>query len=520
MANYIYPSRDLEKPLRLLDQLGSFWAATYEGAFQAERYVFGRGRLEQQTEQITQEAIDSVSRFKVPVYGTDLWLQLILKESDLTNVELAASRYGEGRYFGNDPDTGLSFQYGVPSPHVGYTFAAPAGLIAAPAIFNRLSDPSLSLLPGLDFTCDRDPVRITFRENPFDNELIPKRNIYQGDQVVDREASLWVQRAQIDQGHIFSHFGYVLGLHLPSSRNYRDLVNGLWDGIVEGGHFLAAATVLAAITDAAGVIGETETVVDIATDSRYLLIITDANVYRYSRNASAVVAVGDVVRRGDQLSGAVTIHEFNRGEVPADLLAITLDRGYLTEAYYDGITFYNKEVALVVDTSDVFTRVSFELGGWPGDVEQFWDLFHLRGVAAGQTLAHLLDTRTNKVGEPGVSNLPATINPLRFLIENVLRNNAFVVKLRPKQFGPNALPLWTINQLRRIIPPHIGYIVVVQLDVDEDNITMDGPGDETKPGYTEELVPYLASEVVSEDIDPADFVSEEVLMRYIDGICI
>jgi hypothetical protein len=519
MATYTYPSRDLDKPQRLLDQLGSFWAGTYAGSFQAERYVFGRARLEQQTEQITQEAVDAVSRFQVPVYHTDLWYQLVLKESDL-NSEVAISSYGEGRYYGPDPDTGLDFQYGVPNSIAGYAFPAPANLVAAPLIFNRLSDPSLSLLPGLDFTLDRDRTRFIFRTNPFDNELIPKRNIYQGDQVVDREAALWVQRAQIDKGYVYTHFGHVLRLHLQSSQAYRTLVNGIWDGIVEGGHYLSVADSLAAVADAETVQGEEETVVDVVTDALHLLVITDARVYRYNLNAVAVVSVGDVVRRGDQLIEAVKIYEFNRGELPDDLRAVTLSSNFLVHGYYDGVTFYNKTVDVVVDTSDVFTRVSFELGGWPGDVAKFWEDFHVRGVAAGQTLAHLLDTRTNKVGEPGVSNLPGTINPLGFLVENVLRNNVFVIRLKPTQFGPNALPLWTVNQLRRIVPPHTGYIVIVQLDVDEDNIVMEGPGTETEAGYTEELVPYLASEVISEDLEPDSYVSEEVLMRYIDGICI
>lgn len=519
MAKYTYPSRDLDKPQRLLDQLGSFWGGTYAGSFQTERYVFGRARLEQQTEQITQEAVDAVSRFKVPVYHTDLWYQLVLRESDLNN-ETAIARYGEGRYYGPDPVTGFDFQYGVPSFANGYTFPAPAGLVAAPLIFNRLSAPSLSLLPGLDFTLDLATARLSFRENPFDNELIPKRNIYEGDQVVDREAALWVQRAQIDQGYVFAHFGYVLGLNLPSSPSYRTFINGIWDGIVEGGHYQAVADSLAAVADAAVVKNDEETVVDVIKDALHLLVITDAEVYRYNRDAVAVVSVGDVVRRGDQLIEAVKIYEFNRGELPEDLRAVTLHSGFLTQGYYDGVTFYNKTVDVAVDTSDVFTRVSFELGGWPGDVAKFWEEFHVRGVAAGQTLAHLLDTRTNKVGEPGVSNLPATINPLGFLIQNVLRNNAFVIRLKPSQFGPHALPLWTVNQLRRIVPPHTGYIVIVQLDVDEDNIVMEGPGTETEAGYTEELVPYLASEVISEDLDPGDYVSEEVLMRYIDGVCI
>lgn len=515
---YRYPARDLDKPRRLLDLLGSFWAATYESARFVERYAFGRARLEQQSEQNLNEALAAVSRLQVPVYHTDQWYQLVFRESAVNSYEATALRYGSEAVYGPQIDgDGRTYAYGDRVASAIYRVAAPAGFRGGAAIANRLSEPSVYWQPGLDWTYDNG--YISLRTNPFQHEDIPIRDVYEGDQVVDREVSLWVFNAQIDLQHIWTHFGHVISLDLPSSLQYRDLVNSLWDGLVEGGHRLAATQALAAITDVPIVRQDLETVVEIARDARSLLVITDKEVYRFRPEATAIVAVGDQVRLGQQLVDAVQFFELNRGQVPADLAALTLGRNFLTPGFFDGLTFCNREVPLVVDTSDVFTKVSFELGGWPGDVDKFWDDMHTRGVAAGQTLAHLLDTRTNKVGEPGVLNLPATINPLRFLIENIFRYHLFVVQMRPTLFGPQALPLAAAQQLRRIVPPHTGYILRFQL-VCADAISMDGPGDADTPGYAETAVPYVAGEPISENLNPAAMISEMSVLRYVDGVCL
>jgi hypothetical protein len=90
---------------------------------------------------------------------------------------------------------------------------------------------------------------------------------------------------------------------------------------------------------------------------------------------------------------------------------------------------------------------------------------------AGQTLAELLDIRTNPTGEPTADNLPATINPLEFLLSNLMRNNLFVIRVRPDSFAANAPGLQMFSLLRNIMPPHVSYVALIDLAPDTD--TMD-----------------------------------------------
>ena len=518
---YTYPSRDLDRAAKLVTYLGSHWAGTFEGKQEMQNLAYVRSQLETQTEQQRDEAIATVSRFELPVLHTDLWAQLVLKETEMNGEEVALHRYGAGAVYGNQPTTGEQYQYGIPHGIGLYSFVLPTDLRVAPIISNRLTAPSVTLFAGLDYYVDTIRGALHFRENPFENDLIAKRSVFEGDTLVDREVSLWVFRGQFDLDYIFQHFGYVLGIELPSTQSYKNLLNAIWDGMVEGGDYDSVNGAVAAIADAPVVLETEETVAAVFKDSAHLVVATDQHVYRYNIAAEAAVSVGDTVRAGDQLSNAYVIHEFHQGLAPAALHALTLDEGFLIEGYYGGLTFRNASTPLVVDTTGVFTKVSWDLGGWPGDVIQFFDDLHERGVAAGETLAHLLDERTNKVGEPGASNLPATINPLEFLAENVLRNNAFVVQWRPSSFGPNSLGMDRSRELRSIIPPHTGMLYTVELAMDEDVVTMEGAGDETGPGYEEDLVSYQAGEPMDETIDPDTYVLEdEPIARHIDGLCL
>jgi len=515
-----YPSRDLDRSAKLITFLGSHWAGTYEGTQEAEDFTYSRAQLEAQTEQQRDDAQAAVSRFEVPVNQTDIWFNLVLQESEMNGEAVDLNRYGAGFVYGNQPGTGEQYQYGIPHGIGLYSFVLPEGLRVAPLICNRITEPSVTLVEGLDYYLDTEAGVLHFRENPFDNELIATRDIFTGADLTDREVSLWLFRGQFDLDYIFQHFGYVLGIDLPGTLSYKNLINAIWDGMVEGGDYDSVNGAVAAIADAPVVLEASETVEAIFTDSTHLVVATDQHVYRYNSSASVSVAVGDTVRAGDQLSNAYVIHEFQRGTVDSALTALTLDRNYLIEGYLGGLTFRNADVPLVVDTSGVFTKISFELGGWPGDVVQFFDDLHARGISEGETLAHLLDQRDNAVGEPGASNLPATINPLVFLAENVLRNNVFAIQWRPTSFGPNALGIDRARELRGIIPPHTGMIFTVELAMDRDVVTMEEAGDETAPGYEESLASYQAGEPEGDSLPPATFVVEsEPVAKHIEGLC-
>ena len=86
------------------------------------------------------------------------------------------------------------------------------------------------------------------------------------------------------------------------------------------------------------------------------------------------------------------------------------------------------------------------------------------------TLAHRLDRRVEKIGEPTALALPATINPLQFLVENVLRNNVTVVRVRVSDLGRNALGLHVARFFYKVIPPHTAVIFVVEVAPDAEEI--------------------------------------------------
>jgi len=198
-------------------------------------------------------------------------------------------------------------------------------------------------------------------------------------------------------------------------------------------------------------------------------------------------------------------------EIPGELLV---------GDYYGGIVFQNKSVPLEVSSDGVFTRVEFEVGGFPGDIEEFWEQFHTRGVENPPTLAQLLDQRSNKVGEPSAAALPTTINPLEFVAENLLRFHTYVVKVKLNQFGPEPAGIEQIRFLRELIPPHTTMLVLVELAADNDVVTMEGPGTDTEPGYTEDPVLGIGNLADEDTIDPAVYISEAPRLTYTEGRCL
>jgi hypothetical protein len=515
MAEFTYPSNGLERAQFLLGLLGSHWTNVYQGNHLVERYAFSRAQEELQAYQDLMELVASVSRFEVPIYHADNWYFLVIKESELNSLVL---KYGDGAIYGDQPD-GTAYRYGEPTvinTGLGYTFPIPTDLVDARNIFNRLSAPSLTYTKGVDFTLAEGVI--AFAANPFDDDRVAKRDIVEGSEVVDREAGLWVFKGQLDWDHIYTHFGYVLGLRLESSTEYRDFLNAILDALVRGTCEKDLQLAFAAITGTPIVVEPEETVELIKKDLRHLVIVTDQHVYKFQTSAEPIVTVGDTVYGGDQLVDTVTFYDLNRGETPGDLYSVTMGLGFLPGGFVDGLTFLNQDVALVVTEENGRPRVEFELGGLPTDVERFWDLVHEKGVLDGTTLANLLDGRIEPSTEPIASNLPATVNPLEFLIENVLRYNAYIVKIKVSNMG-TGLSLSNTRLLRKIIPPWTTMILILELTSDE-SIEMDGDGTEETPGYSEDTDWFIGADPVEETIDPSASVTERVSIRPVGGICL
>jgi len=191
----------------------------------------------------------------------------------------------------------------------------------------------------------------------------------------------------------------------------------------------------------------------------------------------------------------------------------------LLNVFSSDLIFENTDKTLVV-TSDENgkTRLEWELGGFPGDVEAFFDELHARGIEKGQTLANLLDVRENPSTEPEAASLPATINPLEFVIKNVLRHNAFLVRIKVNGIGEDAAGLEWSSILRKLVPPHTAMLILAELSPTQDHVTMNGPGSEQSTGYEETVEMFDGMNTVTETV-PTSQISEAVSLKQIGGHC-
>jgi len=482
-----YPASDYDYPERLVTLLGSFWANTYEGGAAVQAYAWARARVEQQSHDNLLEGISALARRTVPLAHTQRWGFVRILESDRNASEASLLRYGDAAVYGYQPSNDMEYKYGVPFGLRPYIFPLPPDLKDVPLLCNRITAPSRVLVRDVDFTVDKVRGALLFREDPFADDLLPRREIFLGDTVVDREIGLWAAQARYDYGWIHEHWGYVLGIDLPSTPGYRDLLNAFLDGLAQGTDRETIQDLLTALTGIPrGRVGG-EAVEDIVLDGDHRLVVTTSQAYKLPAAANLLVAIGDTIQTGQPLCDTVQIYELNRGQGP-DLSGLSLDKSYLVGPYRGSLQFNNLAVPLIVTSDAGVTRAEFEIGGDPQDVRRFWNQVHAAGVAAGRTLAQMLDQRSDPVGQPHAINLPSTINPLDFLFENFFRNNLFVITIRVSDLGERALGLRHLRLLRQLTPPHTSSIVVLELAIEEGAVIMEGPGTETSPGYGPEEV--------------------------------
>ena len=517
MATFTYPQNELDKPQQLLALLGSFWATTYTGNSLIQDTTAAAGRLSAESHYKFLELLNSISRKDINVFNKEDWVPITFTQSELTELQTEAIKYGDNYTY----TSGSNTAYGNVVPLDVYRIAKPNGLKSARLIFSRVTEASVVLTLNIDFWLDDNYILL--KENPFDNPLIDKREILHSDgSIKDVEITLWVYRGLYDKDAIYNQFGYALGLKLSSSEGYKSFINAIFDALVGGTSKQAQQVAIAAATGIPIVIEASETVQDITNDSRYLNIITDQHVYQYPLGAAAIVSEGDTVQAGDSLTDLLQTFELGRGtEIsPTDISAITIQSGMLSGDYWQGITFENKTTDLIVQEDvDGYTKVSWELGGFDLDIARFWDTVHAAGIAVNNTLAMLLDVRDNPSDQPTAASLPTDINPLQFLADNLLRNNAYVIKLKTGFSLPDALEFIPEAQLRQIQPPHTTFILLLTLTYADMPLVLEAAGTETSAGYEESQSGFVVS-TVADVMMGTTSITEKVNIYSIQGRCI
>lgn len=630
---FVYPGSDLDRGRNLLALLGSFWSTTYTGKDQVRSYVETTADSVAQSFQNLLETVAALSRYNVPLYHTENWVPLVLRKSDRNLSAASAARFDRNSL--RFDDNKASFDAAVVDTF--YEFPAPAKLAGAACIFNKLLFPTIALAEKVDYYIDTERGAVVFTADPFDSPEFIKRVIYDRSKPIDEELIVWVFKGQFDYEYVFTQFAYALGMRLKTSQGFKDLMNAVFTGLIDGG--ASAATLdqaLAAICNIPVTIDDSETVEVMQRDAHGTFIATDKHVYRFPEDATPLVAVGDVVPAGTSLVNAFTVHELTHGEAPDAVAALALDEGYLSACFYGDLVFENKTLPLEVDTQHPsgFTYVKFGVGGYPADVQRFFDEIHARGIAAATaqrdpcfdnpivkpthgefpypgrahhiyqagdthkfyrwratapavpetgsyvemtereicgpnwetfatleafptrgntfirylaadsgklykwvvsaaaqpetgvyeevfappprskvgTLAHVLDKRAYPDGEPTAANLPKTINPLEFVIANVLRNNVFLVQIRIGALGQNHLGMYNVRHLRQLLPPQSAMIVIFELRAPRDAL-------DATENLQETVQTFTGAEPLADTVPESMVNDKGATLRTISGTC-
>jgi len=478
-----YPAWDYDQGRELMNHLGSFWLYMFEDRDLFRAYLRGTGMGMAQTYINFLETVAATSRFDVPVFHKEFWYSLTLKQSEAGAESLIYQP--DDAVYGPQPAGGVYsegrvFRYGDPGEFLWNTYELPDDVTDIPyVIVNKVVDATVVYFRGIDFHVDLDRRLLYLRYDPFENDGFAQREVFEGGEHSDNELSMWLFNIDVDLDYIYTHFGYVLNVALQSSQFYKDLVNAFWDMCVSGTSESFLVNMFAAITGIPTVKEAAETVEVIRAQPDALIVVTDKTSYRFPTTATPIVSVGEEVSAGDQLVDSVDILVMaGHDNDYASLTAISLGEEFLSGDYFSELMFQNKTVPLEWHgyDEDGKSDVRFEITGFPGDIELFWDLSMSRGKLYGKTLAEWLDTRADPVGQPTAANLPATINPLGFVVGEVMRNNLFVVSVNRSAFHPDAPGLEYVRMLREVVPPRSTFIVFVEINLGTLNVDMTATG--------------------------------------------
>jgi len=448
--------------------LGSFWDIWFTNQEQVSLILSAICEKNYDVYWQTLEAARCISIDSVPVFSKENFRPLILTESSKLSADSMKNKYGDDLSYGTN---GLT--YGSLAPQVYDSYPIESTLMSCTHIYNQILNPTLVMTEGIDFFIDTKNSLIRFKEPISSNDLVPKKVTTSSGVITDTTYGLWCTSAQIDQQYIWQHFGYVMNLWMQSSTFYKEFLTSLWDLNVLGSSKQAVLLALAALTGipfAAGV----ETVQLVSQSDVATTVVTDKNVYEFKPTAQPIVVVGDTVSAGTPLVDSVVLYEPGVNTDWSAISAVSVGRRFLGMPVKSSLTFQNKDVPLVYVGKDIEGRtlVKFEVNGLQSDLDVFWRTVHALGIK-GKTLANYLDTRANPIGEPAAQDLPSTVNPFSFIIDNFFSNNMYGISMKPTDFADGAPGLQNLDHLRQYVETHTAYVIFVTLPPVTTQVKMD-----------------------------------------------
>lgn len=446
-----YPAGPFDTTDLVQETISSFWTDIYGGRDLVNDYIRAGTTQERQLDQQARELFDSMGRQTCPVYHKDLWLPVEIREDQGTAASLL--HYGDNLVYGEPAPSGEVYQYGGAYDQ-SWQFPISADIINCQLLSDDIAQQQTVLTANTEFSIEPRSGYLVFAVNPFlDSRFTPFT-----DQDGIRKIRLYLFDAARDWRYLETLYGNVAGILGDSSEAYRDFLNAVLDGVMTGSAMDQVYRAVQAATGIPFAVGD-ETVLVVEKDAQNILIITDQRVYKLPQTTTATVSVGDVLAANQRLTDAVKLDEISH-MIPSELSSLTLNPGLIFPGL-GALTFNNAQTDLVVQEGvSGYTKISFSLGGDSGDVAAFFSEMHTRGVANNATLANYLDIRSNPTTQPNAFNLPTTINPLKFLLENVLRGTICLIRVKTAEISQDGIGIEALTALRTIMPPHAALITI------------------------------------------------------------
>lgn len=491
---------DFTDPDVAFEYLSPFWTLMFKDSAAIHGLMHSNAQQLTQIYQNWLEAIGMLSVKTAAPFHKEQFLPMIIRRSRFSTGPDKVT-YGSGTAFGPQPAGGTYrpgdvFVYGGLEHLSGlYYVSMPAGIESVgPFIYNRLTEPSVVLLQDSDFTVVDNVV--AFREDPFENPLIPKRIVAGDSGTQDEEIVLWASEAQIDDQRLYLGFGFAFPAKRKSSEAYRLILETFYRIYADGPSPIAIDMVVAALAGLPVVKEEMEVVEQITTFQDRVLVITNASAYQLPAGVGvrAEIVVGTELLSGTPLAEATRVYEGGTGSNWwTKLPVLTLGKEYFALPI-GGLGFTNKIVKVVPSESfdDSGFDATFELSGVPLDIQRFWDAASTAGAAQGRRFGTAL-WETNGLTIDGAADPSQDLylNPLQFVAETLMDRSVVVVKIDLSLIADKAFLIQNLRILHETCPVFFGLIILLEQSV-ADTFDLEPTGNVSITTLNPAEVPLLA----------------------------
>jgi len=307
----IYPQDDARSSGKLLATLGNYWSQYFRDAAVLETIMYSGTLMYDATAQRYDEAVATLSRETVPLDHQVPLMPFILSDAPVSADASPLTYQVNGAVYGapGNPPYSRVFRYGeAVASGSNAVYSVDPALLSCRVFTNRLTNPTVTLVQGVDFTIDRSTSTLTFTRLPVSSELTSRPRVTPAG-VVYTEFVLFGYDVRYDESRVYLQYGYPAKLPAAASTpQYRDAVNAVYDSHQSGPNYAALRQYMAAAYDVPVSRVDGEKVVDIVVGSD-MLILTDHNVYRANAASTAIVTVGQVLEAGDFLVDTVQFYD-------------------------------------------------------------------------------------------------------------------------------------------------------------------------------------------------------------------